>query len=77
MITSTEQNYEFKQMLGSHGIWKKSSIFADFNIRISANKLLDDLKSSTKGEKLAGQIYKHGLDRFVCRGFKYEFIGFI
>ena len=44
-------NYEYEQMLGVHAIWQKSSIFADFSIKISANKLLDDLRGSARGKK--------------------------
>ena len=69
-------NYEYEQMLGVHAIWQKSTIFADFSIKISANKLLDDLRGSARGKKLASKIYFEGLDRFICRGFKYEFLGF-
>ena len=69
-------NYECKQMLGVHPVWQKSSIFADFSIKISANKLLDELRGSSRGQKLASKIYFEGLDRFICRGFKYEFLGF-
>lgn len=73
---NNEINYEWAQMLGTHAIWIKKSVFADFSIKISANKLLDDLRGSKKGKKIASQIYFEGLDRFVCRGFKYEFLGF-
>ena len=76
-FNSNEINYEYQQMLGAHAIWTKSSVFADFSIKISANKLLDDLKGSTRGKKLALKIYHDGLDMFVCRGFKYEFLGFV
>ncbi len=75
--SNNEINYEYQQMLGAHAIWTKSSVFADFSIKISANKLLDDLKGSQRGKKLASKIYLEGLDRFVCRGFKYEFLGFV
>ena len=75
--SNNEINYEYQQRLGAHAIWTKSSVFADFSIKISANKLLDDLKGSQRGKKLASKIYLEGLDRFVCRGFKYEFLGFV
>ncbi len=75
--TNEKGNYEFQQMLGMHAIWTKSSVFTDFSIKISANKLLDDLRLSTRGKKLAAKIYCEGLDKFVCRGFKYEFLGFV
>lgn len=71
-----ETNYEYAQMLGKHAQWIKSSMFAKFSIKINANKLLNDLRESKKGEKLAASVYFEGLDKFVCRGFKYEFLGF-
>lgn len=74
--TPVKTNYEYTQMLGNHALWIKRSVFADFSIKISANKLLDDLRLSKKGEKLAAAVYFEGLDKFVCRGFKYEFLGF-
>ena len=76
-MTSKEINYEFTQMLGEHAIWTKSSIFTDFKIKIPSHILLDDLKNNTRGKKLATKIYLEGLDKFVCKGFKYEFLGFI
>ncbi len=70
-------NYEYNQMLGEHAIWTKSSIFADFSIKIPAHKLISDLKNTPRGKKLTSKIYLDGLDKFICRGFKYEFLGFI
>ncbi len=70
-------NYEYAQMLGEHAIWIKSSMFADFKIKIPSHKLLEDLKKSTRGKKLASKIYFEGLDKFTSRGFKYEFLGFV
>ncbi len=70
-------NYEYSQMLGKHAIWIKSSVFTNFKIEIPAHKLLEDLKNTTRGRKITTKIYSDGLDRFICRGFKYEFLGFI
>ncbi len=70
-------NYEYTQMLGEHAIWTKSSVFTNFKIKIPAHILLEDMKNNTRGKKLITKVYKEGLDRFVCCGFKYEFLGFV
>lgn len=70
-------NYEYAQMLGEHALWLKSSIFTDFKIKIPSHKILEDLKNNSRGKKIAAKIYLEGLEKFVCRGFKYEFMGFI
>ncbi len=76
MTSDKKINYEYTQMLGAHAFWTKKSLFADISVKIQASNLLDDLRKSQKGKQLASQIYFGGLDKFVCRGFKYEFLGF-
>ena len=76
-MTSEQGNFEYEQMLKERAIWVKSSLNTNFKIKIRSNKLLEDLKNSMRGKKLASKIYLEGLDRFVYCGFKYEFLGFI
>ena len=64
-------------MLGEHAVWTKSSMFADFKIKIRAYKLLEDLKNNTRGKKLTAKICRDGLNKFTCKGFIYEFLGFV
>ncbi len=77
MISDENTNFEFAQMLEKHAIWTKSSLYTNFGIRIRAKTLLEDLKTSRRGKKLAAKIYFEGLSRFIHCGFKYEFLGFI
>ena len=76
-MTFKHGNFEYEQMLKERAIWIKSSLHTNFKIKIRSNKLLEDLKCSLRGKKLASKIYLEGLDRFVYCAFKYEFLPFI
>ena len=63
-------------MLGKRACWEKHSLYCDFSTKMSSKRLIEELRTSKKGEKIAAQIYFNGLDEFVLKGFRYNFLGF-
>lgn len=74
---NTKTNYEFEQMLGKRAVWQKRALYCNFKTNLSSKRLLDELLTDKKGEKILSQIYLFGLDSFVFGGFRYDFLGFV